>query len=333
MRWSPILLLLVACEDMSQRDDRRPAVAHRVNDRAVMTPPVSLDRSGEFHLMLVDQRGTPRCERWFNDAGVHELTADLAGAHVKLGYEVVKANAIEAVKGHSIVVTKIVRAGVSEPIACYWPLAGDTIGDTTGDLVIEGGARWFRSSVSCATAIARHQKVATLLPCKLARLASPVADEDRDAGRKRFESVLRRGGTMFLFGESDLSGCTAVTIKSRRTREGVEGAFSLRYETKLEYKPEIERGVVVYEFTWKPGAETMHIGGPEYTPDGKPDESYARLCGSTAKPGPFATGVEMPEPGTLYFTEADCRDGLARYGERARWLASKEPTTWQCGEL
>jgi len=122
---------------------------------------------------------------------------------------------------------------------------------------------------------------------------------------------------MYLFGESELAGCTAVLTRGH--------AFTLRYQLANG-----ERGVVRYGFTWKPGADTMFVHGPDYTPDDTRVEGYVRMCGSTSKLGLLATGVALHEPGTLYFTRDDCTAGLARYDARARWLAGNEPTTSEC---
>jgi hypothetical protein len=309
VRWSAIVLVVVACTRSSPPDARV-----EVERDPVELPRMTLMRAGELHVVLVDERGTPRCERWVNDPGARELATALGGADVRLGYELVEPE--------TIVVNRIVRAGAADARACRWRLTARAEG---GDLVIDGGARWFRTAARCAAAIASGARVGTLLPCRLARLAAdPIAPDVIDASRQRFAAVLRRGGTMFLFGNSELVGCTPVSIKARRRRGEIEGSFSLRFEELGE------RGVVVYPYTWTPGADTIFVGGPEQTLDGDKG-SEARMCGSTSKLGVRATGVELTEPGMLYFTDADCRDGLARYDARARWLAAEEPTTGGCG--
>jgi len=310
MQWAATVLVLVcACEDAASH---APAVAPPRKE----LEPLSLARPDAFHVMLVDDQGAPRCERWSNDPKARQLVAAL-GPQQRVTLSYVPHEQVEwgfrvpeRAEPGTIVVTKIGEAG------CFWQLHGRAMGD---DLVLDDGARWFRTAAGCAAAIDRGEKVATLLPCTLAKLATPpVAPDVQRASAARFAWMIRRGQPVYLFGESALAGCTQVATRGHR--------FTLRYELANG-----ERGVVRYGFTWKPGGDTMVVEGPDNTPDDPHVAGYARLCGTTSKLGWLATGVELHEPGTLYFTLDDCTAGLARYDARARWLAGKEPTTSQCG--
>lgn len=254
-------------------------------------PLLSLATEHTFYLLATDERGTD-CRGY--KVVQSKQPADDTAFLVEDSYS--DAERIGFVN-HGARLELVSRTRGAASMACTGTFSVRELDD--GDLDV-GGARWFARAADCRAALASNARVATdLSACTFA----PVANlQQQAASQRRFETILRFGGTVFD------DTCAPIRVEAARTNTAIwfEGHFW------SELRDGKRRGKSGYGYQLAANAMSISLLGPHSTwSDGS---GIGMLCGDDVA---LAYGIDRVDlASTIYLSAARCRGALAK--ERAR---------------
>jgi hypothetical protein len=290
-----------------------------------MPRPALLAAGTELHLLVLEN-DRPSCQAWtVEDAPVEERELWLVGRrqHRDRTLEVRYRYAWDAGR---LVLTGYTReeqaAGaldLGEDGHCEHPAR---VTEHPGALEVGGGV-WFAQASECEAARADELPVATDFgACAQSLDLRDDDDSGLEAGMRRFDAMMRRGGALYELVPTEAGGlqCERWSAKPRRRGQPAGDLVRVRRHDRTV-------ATTTFGYRWSPaeglpgqGSELVLLG-PSHTyetPEGKSSMGYA--CGEMVAVSGVDRDVVMMDGNRMYLARDACERAHQTIQARLRWL-------------